>query len=81
MMMRKTIQAAALMLAVSASAYAGIMQTPAPCPGEMQCPAASPSPQVTSTQQDGATTDGDMQFPVTAPEVALGVLQTALSLL
>ena len=70
-MMRKTIQAAALMLAVSASAYAG----------EMQTPVTSPSSQTTSTQQDGATTDGEMQFPVTAPEVALGVLQTALSLL
>jgi len=79
--MRKTIQTTVLVLALTASAYAGIMQTPAPCPGDMQCPAASSSSQTTSTQQDSATTDGGMECPLTAPELTLGVLQTALSLL
>ena len=79
--MRKTIQTAALVLALTASAYAGEMQTPAPCPSDTQCPAPSSSSQTASTQQAGSTTDGEMQTPLTASEVALGVLQTALSLL
>jgi len=65
-MMRKTIQAAALMLAVSASTYAG----------EMQFPVTSPPPQQPANVTQEPTTEGEMQN-----DVADGITQIALNLL
>jgi hypothetical protein len=68
--MRRTVQVFALVLLLSSSAFAGIMQ----------CPAPTTPPQRIETTQGGAVTNDDMQFPVTATEIALDLL-AALPLL
>ena len=65
-MMRKTIQAAALMLAVSASTYAG----------EMQFPVTSPPPQQPANVTQEPTTDSNIPN-----DVASSMTQIALNLL
>lgn len=70
--MRKTLTAAALVLAFSCHAGAGIMHIP---------PAPEPEPMQTNTAQeptDGATLSGIMQTP---PALSESLTQTALELL
>ena len=69
--MRKTLQVLALMLAVSASVYAG----------DMQFPATDPPPQ-SATAVQGPTTNGDMQNGVadSLTQIALSVLAVLPSL-
>jgi hypothetical protein len=64
--MRKTLTTAALVLALSCPAWAGIMQTP---------PAPEPTP-ASATQEptDGATLDGEMSTPPSLTQIALELL-------
>lgn len=68
--MRKTLTMAALVLALTCPAWAGIMQTP---------PAPEPPP-ASATQEttDGTTLDGEIQIP---PAASGSLTQTVLELL
>ena len=68
--MRKTLATAALLLALSCPAWAGIMQTP-PAPQPTPAPASAPQ-----EPTDGVTLHGDMPNGVTQ-----SLTQTALELL
>ena len=61
--MRRTIQSAALVLALSVTSYAGIMQ----CPIEEPTPPPPPAEQQSETVVQGPTTDGVMSTGTTAP--------------
>ncbi len=69
--MRKAFRASALALILSCPAFAGIIHTPS----------AQPTPTPTPTNTIEESEGGEIHNPVTVEEVAVTLLQSALSLL